>query len=92
MDNEKQKHGMKGIILDYPTTDMVTDPFETKNPPMEISRISMGGFDYCAGSFLILISFSRVKPRMSAPPTICIAERGSDRTVTETTTATKGSM
>ena len=32
MDNEKQELGLKGIILDYPPTDIFTDPYDKPQP------------------------------------------------------------
>jgi len=78
MDNEKQELGLKGMILDYPPTDIVTDPYDKPSPkgclPPNVCR--MFNAAYCtpeeANNPLVSPSFATENMVGNFPPTLVI--------------------
>ncbi len=89
MDNEKQALGLKGLILDYPPTDIQTDPYDKPMPkgclPPNVCR--MFNAAYCtpeeAGDPLVSPSFATVDMVTNFPPTLVITA-GMDSLAAET--------
>lgn len=89
MDNEEQKLGLKGIILDYPPTDILTDPFDKPLPkgclPPNVCR--MFNAAYCtpeeAKNPLISPTFATAEMVSHFPPTLVITA-GQDSLAGET--------
>lgn len=89
MDNEAQQLGLKGIILDYPPTDIATDPFDKPMPkgclPPKVCR--MFNAAYCAPEEaknpLVSPTFATADMVNHFPPTLVITA-GQDSLAGET--------
>ena len=89
MENDEQKLGLKGIILDYPPTDIATDPYDKPLPkgalPPWLSRIFNAA--YCkpeeAKNPLISATFATEEMVKNFPPTMVITA-GMDTLAAET--------
>lgn len=89
MENEKNELGLKGIILDYPPTDIATDAYDKPRPkgalPPQLSRI----FDaaYCRpeerSNPLVSPAYATEDMVCNFPPTLVITA-GQDSLATET--------
>ena len=89
MDNEARKLGLKGMILDYPPTDILTDPFDKPLPkgclPPNVCR--MFNAAYCtpeeAKNPLVSPTFAAAEMVNNFPPTLVITA-GQDSLAGET--------
>ena len=89
MDNGEQKLGLKGILLDYPPTDILTDPFDKPLPkgclPPNVCR--MFNAAYCtpeeAKNPLVSPTFATAEMVNNFPPTLVITA-GKDSLAGET--------